>query len=63
MSKARAVIVTEGVVANVIIVDTDDPSFELEGSEVVIIPNDSPVTFGWGYLDVEFIAPEEPVEE
>lgn len=61
----RAAIVTAGVVDNIIVVSLPqegaDP-FVLEGSEIVLVANDSEVSFGWLWDGVEFHAPPNPEE-
>lgn len=63
MNVKRAAVVFEGVVVNTIVVEIneyDETDFTLDEHEVVVLADDSPVTFGWTYSDNEFSRPEEP---
>ena len=63
--EARAAVVQDGIVTNVIMVEFNDSQaveFGLENSELVLLPEDSLVSKEWSYSNGEFIAPPEPDE-
>lgn len=61
---ARAAVVTAGFVENVIIVATspEDGEFALEGSEIILLAEDSEVGIGWLWDGEEFHSPPDSEE-
>jgi len=60
MAVANAAVVENGVVTNVIVVDVNDhgkTDFELPNAEIVVLPEDSQVTFGYTYSNGHWTAP------
>lgn len=61
-SIGRAVLITDQVVVNVLLVVVDEElnvvGYEVPyGSQLVVVEDDSPITFGWTYIDEEFGEP------
>jgi hypothetical protein len=60
---ARVAVVTDGIVQNIAIVDTTSGWLPQFGSRFVQIPDESRVSIGWLYNDVEFTDPTPPPVE
>lgn len=59
---ARAALVQDGVVTNVVLVALDDSGstdFAPEGVKVVVLPDNSSVGADWTYANGKFTSPEE----
>jgi hypothetical protein len=57
-----AAVVENGLVVNMIIVEVDDEGttdFEIPDLQIVVLPEDTDVAIGHGYIDGEFTAPEQ----
>lgn len=56
-----AAVIEDGKVANMIVVPLEEDGttdFHVEGLTIVVVPEDSPVTMGYGYDGANFTAPE-----